>query len=663
MPGSVSFPAVTFSFSIDDLKKSLPNVAHFDGLDGDELVNTLRTLLGAAAMDADVTVADGVVTVTPKELPAFRTDEAARLNGKAGARAKSGEFEKAVGIYRKVLELDPSRHDARRDLAMVLVEMGHADEAKDLLLDVLKTNPRDVASLVILGNHYAKAEGDRDSAEQFFRRAVDIDPDDATAHNSLAGMLCEKGQNEEALAEFEKALTLRPDFPQPRYGTAMVYLAQGRMQEARTALGEMFEKSDLGDSRNLPMLRQARDAYLKFTNIIANDSAAESAKVAEELVSRARELSGVDLAIERQPLPGIQLGRTQMAWKYRRDHHVVTLAKQMPAEMLFHHILAHECHHILLEAGARGVGANRWFTSTDDGLDAALDSMERDIRKISRTTSQDMDALKAMLRRMLPDALSLVYNAPLDILIERQIAREPRLTAAQFCSLSLQVHNASRVGLEKRSRTIVPPALLQINDVLNGSAALFLDKHSKGATNFFEPYQTMPTARLARDICAMCCEHDGPPGSEYALIDQIAELLGCRGWYSWRQDPREFEIVESFRGNAREGLSEPASLKQRSAAAVQLLIKTLDRYEGMAEEAVKRVVMEAAFAGEKGVKFTDPTPTHKLEALPGETLSGLEIMCLLYAGLRRISPEMPDAEIGMDLDEEYKAAIEIRSQE
>jgi hypothetical protein len=121
--------------------------------------------------------------------------------------------------------------------------------------------------------------------------------------------------------------------------------------------------------------------------------------------------------------------------------------------------------------------------------------------------------------------------------------------------------------------------------------------------------------------------------------------------------------VESFRGNAREGLSEPASLKQRSAAAVQLLIKTLDRYEGMAEEAVKRVVMEAAFAGEKGVKFTDPTPTHKLEALPGETLSGLEIMRLLYAGLRQLSPGMPDAEIGMDLDAEYKAAIEIRSQE
>jgi hypothetical protein len=38
-------------------------------------------------------------------------------------------------------------------------------------------------------------------------------------------------------------------------------------------------------------------------------------------------------------------------------------------------------------------------------------------------------------------------------------------------------------------------------------------------------------------------------------------------------------------------------------------------------------------------------------------------MRLLYAGLRQLSPGMPDAEIGMDLDAEYKAAIEIRSQE
>lgn len=44
---------------------------------------------------------------------------------------------------------------------MVLVELKNTEEAKNLLLDVLKVNPRDVAALTILGNHYARAHNDR----------------------------------------------------------------------------------------------------------------------------------------------------------------------------------------------------------------------------------------------------------------------------------------------------------------------------------------------------------------------------------------------------------------------------------------------------------------------------------------------------------------------
>lgn len=158
----------------------------------------------------------------------------------------------------------------------------------------------------------------------------------------------------------------------------------------------------------------------------------------------------------------------------------------------------------------------------------------------------------------------------------------------------------------------------------------------------------------------LCRDHAGGPGSEYGLVDQVAGILGCNAWYQWRPDPGDFKILEKFSGNAREGLSDPAKLKQRSPAAVQLLCKALDRFDAMTVEAIKRLVVETAFAGQNGIDFTDPTPAHHLDSLPGEPVSGLEIMCILYAGMKRINPGMPDAEIGMDLAAEYATALEMR---
>ena len=132
-----------FSFHISDLKKSLPAADRLSELSGTELVGALRNLLGKVAEDADLRIEGDLVTVIPASISQVSQAEVQRLYEKAGMRARKGEFEKAAGIYRRILELDPSHHNARRDLAMVLVETGDASGAKDLLLDVLKADPRD----------------------------------------------------------------------------------------------------------------------------------------------------------------------------------------------------------------------------------------------------------------------------------------------------------------------------------------------------------------------------------------------------------------------------------------------------------------------------------------------------------------------------------------
>ena len=134
---------MTLSFPLDDLRKSVPEAVALDGLSGDPLIDALRQILGKLADGAAITVADGMVTLDFGEVPAANVMEAQRLHLKAATCAGKGEFPKATSLYRRVIELDPSRQDARRELAMVLLETGKPDDAVDTLLDVLKTDPRD----------------------------------------------------------------------------------------------------------------------------------------------------------------------------------------------------------------------------------------------------------------------------------------------------------------------------------------------------------------------------------------------------------------------------------------------------------------------------------------------------------------------------------------
>lgn len=64
---------------------------------------------------------DEVVLSFPEESEAAQA-EAARLAERAAKRAAEGDYAKAIGIFKRVLELQPSLHSARRDPAGGLTE-------------------------------------------------------------------------------------------------------------------------------------------------------------------------------------------------------------------------------------------------------------------------------------------------------------------------------------------------------------------------------------------------------------------------------------------------------------------------------------------------------------------------------------------------------------
>jgi len=187
---------------------------------------------------------DEVVISYPEEADA-KKEEARRLADRAVKRAKEGNYEKAIGIYKRVLELQPSFHSARRDLAMAYVEVGDVENATNHLIEVLRLDPKDAWSWVVLANLYIREKDDPDTGEKFLRKALEIKPDDAWALNSLAAVHKKKGQTNKAIEYFDKAIRANPDFANPYYGKAAMVAEQQEPEKASDTLMQLFARGKM----------------------------------------------------------------------------------------------------------------------------------------------------------------------------------------------------------------------------------------------------------------------------------------------------------------------------------------------------------------------------------------------------------------------------------
>jgi tetratricopeptide (TPR) repeat protein len=144
--------------------------------------------------------------------------------------------------------------DAALRLAVALEGEGRIDEAAALYRQVLEVRPGSVRAWVDLGNAEA-ARRRPGEAEQAYRRALEILPDDRDALNNLAWLLLEEGQRlEEAEALATRAVSrASPDRPLTLDTLGRIQLARGRCPEAARTFDEALAAAD-----GLPETTRAR---------------------------------------------------------------------------------------------------------------------------------------------------------------------------------------------------------------------------------------------------------------------------------------------------------------------------------------------------------------------------------------------------------------------
>ena len=122
-----------------------------------------------------------------------------------------------------------------------------------------------------------QAEGRFDDAIAHYQRAIALRPDYSPAQNNLGTALRAEGRLEEAAAAYRRAIELRGEYPEAHYNLANVLTDEGRAKEAaehfRVALRSMSGSADVHNNLGIALVAEGKrdEAIDEFRAAVAED--------------------------------------------------------------------------------------------------------------------------------------------------------------------------------------------------------------------------------------------------------------------------------------------------------------------------------------------------------------------------------------------------------
>lgn len=175
-------------------------------------------------------------------------EQARRLNpsydsidlNRAKALAALQRSQEGIDVLRALLERNPAFPAARMQLAAMLRHQGRLEEALAEYRRLANDRPKDARLLEILGITLVEGE-DYAAGLKRLDQAAALNPPDALLWNHRAIALTNLGRLDEAIEDYRKALTVKPDYHQARLNLAFALARRGQIDEARTEFQKVCE--------------------------------------------------------------------------------------------------------------------------------------------------------------------------------------------------------------------------------------------------------------------------------------------------------------------------------------------------------------------------------------------------------------------------------------
>ena len=157
-------------------------------------------------------------------------------------------------------------------------EEGDQRQARSEFQRTLKKDPHHYPSLLGIAYTYM-AEGNLDYAERYAKRALDVQPDYAQAHQALALILESRQDYEGALAELSHLRELRPDYPgvEQNQNILRLKLVENHLTEARALTSSDPEKALEHFSRARELAPEIPQILVEIAQVVSNHGTCEEA--------------------------------------------------------------------------------------------------------------------------------------------------------------------------------------------------------------------------------------------------------------------------------------------------------------------------------------------------------------------------------------------------
>eukprot|EP01084_Bolivina_argentea_P002479 4573_1 len=161
----------------------------------------------------------------------------------ANKREQKEKLEKEEQALRKTVEENPNSRRARLELAKFLFHQNEFSQAEELSLSVLEIDETNANAFCLLGRIYGFGKPQNtDKSEEFFQKALESDSEYAKAHYFYAYLLRSRlHRYKEAEEHYKEAMKLRPDDVTSYNDCAIMLVRQNRSNEAKKLYEKVLE--------------------------------------------------------------------------------------------------------------------------------------------------------------------------------------------------------------------------------------------------------------------------------------------------------------------------------------------------------------------------------------------------------------------------------------
>jgi tetratricopeptide (TPR) repeat protein len=152
-------------------------------------------------------------------------------NNLAGALRSIDRFGRAMGHYRRALEIDPSLPPANQNLIDMLMAMGEVEEATQQYRRWILADPDSALPHFGFGVHLA-SQREFDQAIREYRRALEIQPDSSRLNQALGSALMARGEVDPAIHHYRRSLEIDPKSALAHFGLGEALRRRGQLAEA-----------------------------------------------------------------------------------------------------------------------------------------------------------------------------------------------------------------------------------------------------------------------------------------------------------------------------------------------------------------------------------------------------------------------------------------------